>query len=90
MVDVLLTIPPEGVGLRQRVPFSSLSLSSPPPFPLPSVQLVSSSVQTVDFQDLFAKFTFDSVCTLGFGVDVDSLSGNARDVQVRHMRTEGL
>ena len=34
----------------------------------------------VDLQDLFARYTFDSICTIAFGMDVNSLGGNKRDI----------
>eukprot|EP00008_Paramoeba_atlantica_P014054 CAMPEP_0201480606 /NCGR_PEP_ID=MMETSP0151_2-20130828/5056_1 /ASSEMBLY_ACC=CAM_ASM_000257 /TAXON_ID=200890 /ORGANISM="Paramoeba atlantica, Strain 621/1 / CCAP 1560/9" /LENGTH=446 /DNA_ID=CAMNT_0047862519 /DNA_START=216 /DNA_END=1556 /DNA_ORIENTATION=- len=37
--------------------------------------------EVVDLQDLFAHYTFDSICTIAFGMEVNSLGGNERDVQ---------
>ena len=39
------------------------------------------SGQVIDLQDLFARYTFDSICTIAFGMEVNSLGGNARDVE---------
>mmetsp|Transcript_10887 Transcript_10887/g.16431 ORF Transcript_10887/g.16431 Transcript_10887/m.16431 type:complete len:499 (-) Transcript_10887:51-1547(-) len=35
----------------------------------------------VNLQDLFARYTFDSICTIAFGMDVNSLGGNETDIQ---------
>ena len=37
--------------------------------------------KTVDLQDLFARYTFDSICTIAFGMDVNSLGGKEEDVR---------
>ena len=37
--------------------------------------------EVVDLQNLFARYTFDSICTIAFGMEVNSLGGNERDVQ---------
>ena len=37
--------------------------------------------EVVDLQDLFAQYTFDSICTIAFGMDVNSLGGNEEDLR---------
>ena len=37
--------------------------------------------EIVDLQELFARYTFDSICTIAFGMDVNSLSGNEEDIR---------
>ena len=37
--------------------------------------------EVADLQDLFARYTFDSICTIAFGMDVNSLGENQRDIE---------
>ena len=37
--------------------------------------------KVVDLQELFSRYTFDSICTIAFGMDVNSLSGNEEDIR---------
>eukprot|EP00013_Stygamoeba_regulata_P029007 CAMPEP_0177654112 /NCGR_PEP_ID=MMETSP0447-20121125/14128_1 /TAXON_ID=0 /ORGANISM="Stygamoeba regulata, Strain BSH-02190019" /LENGTH=482 /DNA_ID=CAMNT_0019157679 /DNA_START=68 /DNA_END=1512 /DNA_ORIENTATION=+ len=39
------------------------------------------SGQSIDIQALLQRYTFDSICTIAFGLPVDSLNGNKDDVQ---------
>ena len=37
--------------------------------------------KVVDLQELFSRYTFDSICTIAFGMDVNSLGGNEEDIR---------